>query len=361
MKYRILLWALLFITVVFSGVAETIWISTDLHLSDSGTMQALAYEQLLGRVQKGDVLILLGDLANSGHVKEHESVLKGLDQIKSKAAVYVLPGNHDLTVETPPDMFRTLYSGYGYDQAFACDTDSLSYVAMTPDGTCLLMLDTNCWEADKKAVMHGQIGAHLPEWVHGVLSGLPTGTPVLACGHYPLFPLEGTDATDHAFELVKILSDDKVLAYLCGHRHSNDTFSGAGLRQITVGVPWSYPAYAGCVSLSEGGCLYTVQALFDAEDQTGTALKQASVELAERMATGSLAGTSFEDDAAATEWFLRFFMAVLEGTLPDQIKELHADEGYFHWEQAEVRSAVKPWILSTMASLPEDYHSIQLR
>ncbi|MBQ7487687.1 MAG: metallophosphoesterase [Clostridia bacterium] len=357
---KLMITLLLCLMIATGAAAERIWISTDLHISGGGDVQREAFEAVLSKPEDGDILILMGDLANSGHLAEHRMITDGLNGIADGVQVYVLPGNHDLSAEMTPDGFRTHYHAYGYDSAFAVDPDSLSYAVMTPDGVCLMMLDTNAWDEEKRAVLHGGISDGVLRWTASVLERIPENTPVFAFGHHPLYPFEGTDATTGAEQMMQVLDTGNVLAYLCGHRHSNATEGSGRKRQIMTGVPWSYPAYLGLVELSGDGFTYTVQTVFEAESDTYRTMRALSAELAERMAAGSLAGTSFEGDAEATAWFMRFFAAVLDGKLSEIQEVLRREQGYEHWKQAEVRSAVKPWIIATMESTHEDYHRIWL-
>ena len=340
--------------------AERIWVSTDLHIASNGEIQMEAYEMLLRTPEAGDVLVLMGDLANSGHLEEHRTVIRGLDSIAGNVKVYVIPGNHDLSVEVPPENFAALYHAYGYDSAVSSDPDSLSYAAVTSDGICLLMLDTNVWDKERQAVLHGGVGESVIRWVASVLEQLPGDMPVLVFGHHPLYPFEGTDTTAEAEKICRVLETGNVLAYLCGHRHSNGTEASGGLRQIMTGVPWSYPAYIGMIEQDREMWSYSAETLFDSGSETFRSMRTASAELAARMAAGSLEGTSFEDDPEAEVWFMQFFAAVLDGTLAETAEVLRAEPGYEHWRHAEVRSAVKPWIIEMMEGTHEDYHKIKL-
>lgn len=348
--------AALFVLFLSSaGSAERIRISTDLHLSQAGREQQDAFQMLLE--QPCDVLILLGDLANSGHLREHQMVVDGL--AKMDAEILVLPGNHDLTAETPPEQFQKIYASFGYDQAFARDPDSLSYAVMTEEGICLLMLDTNAWDPVRQMVQHGGIASHLAEWTAGVLEPLPEGTPVIAFGHYPL-SADGANDTAGGAELLQALSEGNVLAYFCGHRHSNGTFVSGNLRQIMVGVPWSYPPLVRTIERREAGFRSGTELIYPEGSDGLRTMRKQSTDLARRMAEGSLAGTDYEGNQEAVMFFEAFFDATVNGRLEEVRNVLMTREGYRMWQDADVKTAVKPWLLSAMEDSREDYHEIVL-
>ena len=356
MRIVFFLVVLLFLTAA-AGETEQIRISADLHLSSGGTDQQEAFRTLCA--EPADVLILLGDLANSGHLREHQMVTEGLAGMD--AEIYVLPGNHDLSAEISPDRFPELYAAFGYDRAFARDPDSLSYAALTRSGICLLMLDTNEWNPERRMVLHGGIAPHLGQWTETTLARLPEGTPVFAFGHYPLSADGANDTAGGADHLMQVLRENGVRAYFCGHRHSNGTFETDGLRQILVGVPWSYPPLVRTLEQDEGGYRSGTEVLYPEGSARLTAMRRASAELAEHMAEGSLAGTAYEGNPEAVAFFKAFFDAAVNGRLGEVREVLLTREGYRMWQEAEVRTAVRPWLLSTLAGGQEDYHEIRLR
>ena len=336
-------------------MAEELLLSTDLHISVTDTVQNAAALDVLER-SGNRTLLLLGDLTNNGRTEEHAQLLSWMSA--SDGRIYVLPGNHDLTGRTSPEQFRTLYHAYGWEDAIAADTASLSYAVME-DGLCLLMLDTNGWNPEKKQVLSGQVEEAMISWVRDTLQQLPEGTPVIACGHHPLIPYEGNDTTRGAEKLVRALVENGVRMYLCGHRHSNYTLQADGLRQVAVGVPWSYPALLGNVHVTEAAYLYDAVPLYPTGSTEDTELREAAAQMAEKMAEGALRDTSYAGNAEAIAWFLHAFAASTEGRMQEESGKLLAQPGYVCWKKAEVRSAVKPWILSVVENPMENYHHIE--
>lgn len=94
-----------------------------------------------------DVLLLTGDLVNSGKTEHHRALAEKLHSASDAGvAVYVLPGNHDLAPIGQQE-FAALYGEFGYNDAYSRDSASLSYCIMRSD-VCLLMLDTGGYPAD---------------------------------------------------------------------------------------------------------------------------------------------------------------------------------------------------------------------
>ncbi len=77
--------------------------------------------------QNADVLLLTGDITNSGGARAHTALSQKLEAAKTQGLqTYVLPGNHDLTKEQT-EQFAELYKDFGYADAYSRDLDSLSY------------------------------------------------------------------------------------------------------------------------------------------------------------------------------------------------------------------------------------------
>ena len=134
-------------------------VASDLHFNpdvsenayDQGTVKyntqltdALLYDV---ESEGADVLLLTGDLVNSGKTEHHRALAEKLHSASDAGiAVYVLPGNHDLAPIGQQE-FATLYGEFGYNDAYSRDSASLSYCIMRSD-VCLLMLDTGGYPAD---------------------------------------------------------------------------------------------------------------------------------------------------------------------------------------------------------------------
>ncbi len=342
--------------------AESIFIVSDLHLRSDTSERETALSAICEAAKGHDLVLVLGDMANSGRPGEHAAVRRFLARLEAEAGApaLVLPGNHDLSGGFSPGDFRAFYADYGYDLAFSFDPSCAGYAAMTPGGLCLFMLDVNDYRAESRAALHGGVREETLSWMEGVLRALPEGTRSLCCGHYPLLPFSGSgsDDTANAEALAGLLASGGIPLYLAGHRHGNSVLRHGALTQILVGVPFAYPAWAGVLRPAAGGLDYSVQPLFPEESEEQRALASASLSLAQRMAEGSLAGTASEGDPEAVAWFVRVYVASLAGTLLSQREELRSLPGYAKWQEAAVRSMAKPWILSLVDNPPADVRHV---
>ena len=139
-------------------------------------------EYLVGETlqRNPDLVIIPGDLTKDGELVSHQLVVKILGRLRSAGIpVIVVPGNHDidnpegyyfngdatrLAERTSPDQFKTLYADFGYNQAYAKDPASLSFVCEPLQGLVLLCIDTNKYEENYIFFVDGLAGAqHEPD------------------------------------------------------------------------------------------------------------------------------------------------------------------------------------------------------
>ena len=353
---------LLLCPAVFAD-AESLLIVSDLHLTASGDHDAML-DAICSKAPGHDAVLLLGDAANSGRPAEHQRFRAFLERLRAEGQpqVFVLPGNHDLSSGFSALDFAVYYDDYGYAQAFSRDASTASYAVRTAGGVCLLMLDTNGYDEQAQAAYHGRVHPSTLGWLEEVLSGMPEDMPLVVCGHYPILPFTGSgnDDVTNAEALGRLLNRHSARPYLCGHRHSNYTLYADGLRQITVGTPFSWPAWAGVLETGQDGFDYRVQPLYPEGSPEYTRLREEALSLGQRMASGSLTGTSYEGDAEAMAWFMRVYTASLDGDLPLRRETLLSDENCEKWRKAEVRSMVKPWILSLLENPQEDVRRVHI-
>ena len=100
--------------------------------------------------------------------------------------------------------------------------------------------------------------------------------------------------------------------------------------------------------------------LYASDSEVMKSMRQEQLSLARRMAEGSLAGTQYEGDREAIDWFVSVFLSYMEGTLNAQQTTFLSDESYGKWQRAEVGSMAKPWILSLVEHPPEDVSRIEI-
>ena len=110
-----------------------------------------------------DIVFISGDLTKDGEYASHKLVSETLLRPLADAGIrtFVIPGNHDInnpdaveyhgdsTVRTrtvSADEFAAFYQDYGYGEAVARDTASLTYVARLNDSVRLLAIDACRYE-----------------------------------------------------------------------------------------------------------------------------------------------------------------------------------------------------------------------
>ena len=227
---------LLVIGLCRSCSAETFLVTSDLHLTKDIEKHGAVLAALRHAAEDVDAVLFLGDSTNNAHEEEHANMIDFLDSLPKPA--YVIPGNHDITLNLPEFIDR--YADYGWNEAFSRDEETASCAVFTKEGTCLLLLDTNQITGYVAAL--GGISDSTCAWVSKTLSSLPKDTPVIAYGHHPILPQSRWERTPGAGQLVKALQGVKL--YLCGHDHGFAGVKIGELQQITVGQPQVFPGWA---------------------------------------------------------------------------------------------------------------------
>ena len=166
---------------------KSIIVMSDIHVMDPELLEnrGTAYDNYLGQdpklleysaevleylvaktVQRDpDLVIIPGDLTKDGELVSHQLVVRILSRLRSAGIpVVVVPGNHDIdnpegyyfngdntrpAERTSPEQFKKLYADFGYNQAYAKDPASLSFVCEPLEGLVLLCIDTNKYEENK--------------------------------------------------------------------------------------------------------------------------------------------------------------------------------------------------------------------
>ena len=342
---------------------ESILVVSDTHLTGEAQAHADMAEAVIRAAHGMDAVLLLGDNTNNTRAGEHAVVLQWAQDIEREtgAKVFIIPGNHDYSVNMGAAEFRAQYSAYGWDRAFSRDDATASCAVLTEGGTCLLLLDTNQFDGARSVRSDGGIAAGTLKWLREVLKTLPDGTPVIACGHHPILPPERNGRTPGSAALSQVLQDYGVGLYLCGHDHGFATVRQDHLRQITVGQPQAYPGWAGVVQKGPGGFVWHTQLIYDPRSPVYVNLLENARSLGRRMAQGTLAATPYADDSGAIEWFATAFMAYADSEMtPEGNAALLADENCRKWREAETPTVVKKWILGLLENCPEDIRHIAI-
>ena len=341
---------------------ERFLVVSDTHLTEKEADHSAMLEAVIQAARNRDA-VLLGDNTNNTHRAEHDLVLRWAEEIRCQtgAEVFIIPGNHDYSAHMGPEEFRAQYAAYGYERSFSRDTATASCAVMTAGGTCLLLLDTNQFDASRFVQPDGGIGAATLKWLQAVLESLPDGTPVLACGHHPILPRERNERTPGALALGQVLRAYGVGLYLCGHDHGFATAEQDGLRQITVGQPQSYPGWAGGININDEGLTWRTERVYDEKSDTFLSLRHGAEALGRNMARGTLAATAYADDEEAIAWFSEAFLLFAGGEMtPESCAALLSDENCQKWREVETRTVVKEWMLGMLENCPEDIRQITI-
>ena len=356
--------ALMSLFLSFPALAERMLVTSDLHLTMETALHTPALKALGEAGRDCDVLLFLGDDTNNAHDEEHRYFLNTLEAYKrlTDAEIYVLPGNHDLSGRLGPQEFAKLYHAWGYEGALSRDEASASYAVLTAGGTCLLMMDTNAYTDLGTVAGKGGIGESTIAWAESVLSGLPEGTPVVACGHHPLLPPESRYETTNCGLLASVFEKAGVSLYLCGHDHGFAAVRGEKLQQITIGQPHAFPGWAGILEVDAEEMRWQVISLYETGDPYYQTMEENSIRLGLVMAESALKDTQYEGDAGAAAWFTRAFnLMAREQLTPDICQELLADPNADKWREIEPRSVVKRWMMSVLENCPMDPRSLTMR
>jgi hypothetical protein len=107
--------------------------------------------------EQPDIVLVSGDITKDGELVCHQKMAEYFGGLESSGAqVFICPGNHDInnpmavafdgdnTYPVPaitPEDFKNLYSDYGFNEAIAVDTASLTYVAEPIEGLQILAMD----------------------------------------------------------------------------------------------------------------------------------------------------------------------------------------------------------------------------
>jgi 3',5'-cyclic AMP phosphodiesterase CpdA len=133
-------------------------------------------------------LLITGDLTKDGEKICHQEMANYLKALKTSGIqTYVIPGNHDVLnygassyltdtavsiANVTPQEFTSIYADYGYNQAIAKDTASLSYVVEPSDGLWLIAMDACRYKENSKtntSTTGGKFSANTLAWIESQL------------------------------------------------------------------------------------------------------------------------------------------------------------------------------------------------
>lgn len=206
------------------------------------------------KIQKPNLLLVTGDLTETGDIENHQYVKAGLDQLKAVGVkVFVIPGNHDFGT-LDEEGFRMMYADYGYGAASVKDSTSLSYACEPMKGLTLIGIDSHS----------GYLSETTLNWVcQQAEEARNKGRQVIAMMHHPLFPhfnnadLFISTSTIGNYENVRNkLADAGIKVILTGHFHTSDIAKdwnedlSREIYDINTGSAVSYPCDYRMLTLS---------------------------------------------------------------------------------------------------------------
>lgn len=231
-------------------------------LLDSAMAHTYAY--------RPQVLLITGDLTKDGERVSHEYLVNYYLKPASDKGIriFVIPGNHDVnnpharvfygdsvkqTTTVSPSDFATIYHDYGYRQALARDSHSLSYAIQLDPITRLIAVDACKYEENdfKRdiCVTGGRIKPETMQFIKQQAEDAKhKGMKVLMMMHHGLVEhwkwqhrVMGDYLVDNYKRESKRIADMGVKVVFTGHFHSQDATSRYGITDIETGSTVSYP------------------------------------------------------------------------------------------------------------------------
>lgn len=231
-----------------SGTAFEAYLAADRKmLRESEAILERAIENI--KAQNPSFVIISGDLTKDGEMSSHQKIAVHLaDLEKSGIEVFVIPGNHDINnphavafnedqtapvEQVTPEQFADIYGPFGYDQAIARDSNSLSYVAEPVDGVWLFGIDSCKYNnnlADGRPETAGALSDTTLNWIlDKLVEAKVRGKTVVgfmhhgALEHYTGQSLLYADYVIDNWQTVsETLASAGLQLVFTGHYHAND-------------------------------------------------------------------------------------------------------------------------------------------
>ncbi len=203
-----------------------------------------------------EVFLVTGDLTKDGEKVSHEKMAFYLDSIEKNGVtkVYVIPGNHDVNNvhaysydgadvhkvdSVSPADFKTIYANFGYGEAIATDSISLTYLAKPKSNLWILGMDACLYDSNMvegSPVTKGRFKPNTYKWVMDRLAEAKAAdVEVIGMLHHGLtehytgqsttyseYVIEGWDSISANF------ADAGLKLVFTGHYHANDIAKAFG-------------------------------------------------------------------------------------------------------------------------------------
>ncbi len=230
---------------------STIYISTDLHYQVNDSVGKHLYlDEIIDTLlyeTSGKVLLLAGDLTNSGNFKEHQALIDKLNIAKDSGTnIYVTMGNHDVGKVSNDDLMN-LYHDFGYSEAISVDDDSMSYLAPLNDDILILSIDTTKKSSDSDLYASYLSNDTLAYIEESIIYALNNNKMIIPFGHYNLLNHAVGDLHRHYSiennkKLLELFTRYGIPIYLSGHRHNSfiESVDDFTFNEIVTDIPTSY-------------------------------------------------------------------------------------------------------------------------
>ncbi len=232
-----------------------------------------------------NIVLVPGDLTKDGELVSHLAVSNYLATLKANGAkVFVCPGNHDVnnphavsydgsTMNAVPTIqsndFAAIYAPFGFADAIARDSNSLSYVVEPVPGLQILAMDACHYERNTNGAPYtgGYFDTGRWNWITNQLAlARSQGKFVIGMVHhgvmehyqyqksfFPDYVLDNYPAIDQTF------ANYGMKVVLTGHYHAQDVVRtnlvGGSLFDIETGSTVTYPCPYRFMTLSNNGVL----------------------------------------------------------------------------------------------------------
>ncbi len=213
MKYftRKIILVLIFLSAFCFSQEKSIrfaWLS-DTHVgSTTGKTDLSNSVKDINQTNNIDFVIISGDITQTGKNTDFTKAKNILDSLQKP--YYIIPGNHDTKwSESGGTQFIKIWK----NDRFAFKADKFLFIGLH-QGPLMRMAD----------------GHYAPEdirWLDSLLQTVDKRRPIIFVSHYPLDP-----SIDNWFEALDLLKKKNTQMILCGHGHSNTTFSFEGIPGI---------------------------------------------------------------------------------------------------------------------------------
>ncbi len=181
------------------------WLS-DLHVGNStGAADLSLSVKEINKTNNLDFTLISGDISQTGRTYDLKKAKSILDSLKMP--YHIIPGNHDTKwSESGGTQFINIWKS----DRFVFNADKYAFIGL-----------------HQGPIMRMSEGHFAPEdirWLDSVLQTIDKSKPIIFVSHYPL-----DQSITNWYEVIDLLKKKNTELILCGHGHTNNTFSFEGI------------------------------------------------------------------------------------------------------------------------------------